>query len=151
MSDERGLPVIVDEGVGDGDVVSRVGKINGPIIVVLVVISVGGDVDVVKPDVGRLLDGQGIAVLRKDLGDVQIADNDVTDILDDDTEAGELDGGRLSNDRGVSSDFDSRGGSGDRSTEEDNLFGITTHGSSELGVGRDSSGRSARTSRGTAI
>jgi hypothetical protein len=61
VADERGLPVVVDVAVGDGDEVSGVGEVNQSIVVVLVVVTVGREVDVVDPDVGgdlcELLDG----------------------------------------------------------------------------------------------
>jgi hypothetical protein len=52
VSDERCLPVVVDEGVGEGDVVGCVGNIEETVIVVLVVIAVGREINVVNPDVG---------------------------------------------------------------------------------------------------
>jgi hypothetical protein len=51
VSDERSLPVIVDKGVRDGDVVRAALEVNETVVVVLVVVTVTGDVDVVDPDV----------------------------------------------------------------------------------------------------
>ena len=51
VADERGLPVVVEEGVGDGNEVSGVGDVKETIVVVLVVITVGGEVEVVDPDI----------------------------------------------------------------------------------------------------
>lgn len=52
VADEGGLPVVVDVGVGDGDEVGGVGEVDQSVVVVLVVVKVGGEVDVVDPDVG---------------------------------------------------------------------------------------------------
>lgn len=54
VADERGLPVVVEEGVGDSDEVSGVGDVKKTIVVVLVVVTVGGEVEVVDPDILRL-------------------------------------------------------------------------------------------------
>lgn len=53
VTDEGCLPVVVDEGVGESDVVRSVSHIEETIIVVFVVVSVGGEINVVNPDVGR--------------------------------------------------------------------------------------------------
>lgn len=57
VADEGGLPVVVDVAVGDSDVVSGVGDVDQTIVVVLVMVTVRGDVDVVDPDVGGILCG----------------------------------------------------------------------------------------------
>lgn len=51
VADEGGLPVVVEEGVGDGDEVSGVGDVEKTIVVVLVVVTVGRKVEVINPDV----------------------------------------------------------------------------------------------------
>ena len=51
VADEGGLPMVVEEGVGDGDVVGGVGNIEEAVVVVLVVVTVGREVEVVDPDV----------------------------------------------------------------------------------------------------
>jgi hypothetical protein len=51
VADEGGLPVIMEEGVGDGDVVGGVGDVEETVVVVLVVVTVGREVEVVDPDV----------------------------------------------------------------------------------------------------
>lgn len=55
VADEGGLPVVVDEGVGECDVVSSVGHIEESIVVVLVVVTVGGEINVINPDIGGFL------------------------------------------------------------------------------------------------
>lgn len=52
VTDEGCLPVVVDVRVGEGDVVSSVGHVEESIIVVFVVVSVGGEINVINPDVG---------------------------------------------------------------------------------------------------
>lgn len=51
VADQRCFPVVVQEGVGHGDEVSGVGDVEKAIIVVLVVIAVGREVEVIDPDV----------------------------------------------------------------------------------------------------
>jgi hypothetical protein len=51
VADKGGLPVIMEEGVGDGDVVGGVGDVEETVVVVLVVVTVGREVEVVDPDV----------------------------------------------------------------------------------------------------
>ena len=51
VADQRGLPVVVEEGVGDSNVVGGVGDVEKTIVVVLVVITVGGEVEMVDPHV----------------------------------------------------------------------------------------------------
>lgn len=65
VADQRGLPVVVEEGVGDGDIVGCVGDlllsdfalparqayINEPIIIVLVMVTVRGQIAVVNPHI----------------------------------------------------------------------------------------------------
>lgn len=52
VPDQRGLPVVVDVAVGDGDEVGGVGEVDQAVVEVFVVVAVGGEVDVVDPDVG---------------------------------------------------------------------------------------------------
>lgn len=51
VSDQGCLPVVVHEGVGDGDEVGGVGNVEKTIVVVLVMITICGEVEVVDPDV----------------------------------------------------------------------------------------------------
>lgn len=77
VADQRCLVVVVDVAVGDGDPVAGVGDINKAVVVVLPVVQVAGDVDVVNPDVLGGLDGDGVTIVGQDLGNLQVADNDV--------------------------------------------------------------------------
>lgn len=98
VANQRGLPVVVDEGVGDGYVVGGVGKINETIVVVLVVVTVRRDVAVVDPDVGGffyfispsspaflggiLTDSKGITIVSQNLLNTQVPDDHVRSFLD---------------------------------------------------------------------
>jgi hypothetical protein len=72
----------MDVAVGNRDIISGVGQINQTIIVVLVMISIRGHVHVVDPYVGGKLDTDGIAVVSKDLGDGNVADDNICGTLD---------------------------------------------------------------------
>lgn len=54
VANKRGLPVVVKESVSDGDEVGGVGDIEKTVIVILVVVTVGREIEVVDPDVLRL-------------------------------------------------------------------------------------------------
>ena len=54
VTDEGGLPVVVEESVSDGDEVSGMGDIEKTVVVILVVVTVRREVEVVDPDVGGL-------------------------------------------------------------------------------------------------
>jgi hypothetical protein len=43
----------------------------------LVMVNIAGEVDVINPDLGSLLDGNGITGFGQDLGDLQVAENDI--------------------------------------------------------------------------
>jgi hypothetical protein len=85
VADERGLPVVMDVAVGDGDVVRGAFELGSvsilflssmrspgetyveeTIVVVLVVVTVGGDINVVDPDVGGVfyVDNQHLDLLK---------------------------------------------------------------------------------------
>lgn len=51
VPDQGGFPVVVQEGVGHGDEVGGVRDVEEAVVVVLVVVAVGGEVEVVDPDV----------------------------------------------------------------------------------------------------
>jgi hypothetical protein len=77
VTNEGGLPVVVEVGASDGDSVRAVGDVEETIIVVLVVVTVAGEVDVVNPDLRSLLDADSITGLSKDLRDDDVTDDDV--------------------------------------------------------------------------
>jgi hypothetical protein len=51
VPDQGGFPVVVQEGVGHGDEVGGVRDVEQAVVVVLVMVAVGGEVEVVDPDV----------------------------------------------------------------------------------------------------
>lgn len=77
VANQRCLPVVVDVAVGDCDEVCGVGEINQAVVVVLVMVPVGRDINMVDPDVGGELDSNGITVCSKNLLDRQVPDDDV--------------------------------------------------------------------------
>lgn len=89
VADQRGLPVVMDVTVGDGDPVAAVCHVDETIVVVLVVILVTGHIDVVDPDVLRGLDGDGVTVVGQNLGDLEVPDNDVGLLVDGEADTGE--------------------------------------------------------------
>ena len=136
MADEGSLPVVVEVGVGNGDIVNSVSNIEKTIIVVLVVVLVGAQVEVVNPDITGRLDGNRISA--NDLGDGQVANDDILDILNSEREARELGSRALSNDGLVGSDLDVA--SGCNSSRDDNDFGsVTSNSGGELREGGNGS------------
>src|SRR4051794_5397040 len=91
MAEQVALDVVVLVVPGHGDVVGGVGDVEQAVVVVRAVAGVAGQVVVVDPDVGRLLDvdGVAVAVAGQHLGDLQVADDDVVDALDLQPAAGE--------------------------------------------------------------
>lgn len=82
VTHEGSLPVVVDIGVGNGDVVRSMGDVNEAIVVVLVVVTVGRDIDVIDPDVRGVLDSNGITVLCENLLDKNVTDDNILLLLD---------------------------------------------------------------------
>jgi hypothetical protein len=78
--------VVVEVAVRDGDVVASVGDVQQAVVVVLARTKVTADIEVIEPDVGGLLDANAVAAL--DLAELQVADDDVLDALDENTGAG---------------------------------------------------------------
>lgn len=52
------------------------GDIAETIVEVLSVVLIGGEIQMVDPDVGGLLDTDGVASRGEDLGDLQVTEND---------------------------------------------------------------------------
>lgn len=97
VANETGLVVVVEEGVGHGDPVGAVGDVEQTVVVVLAGRHVGREVAVVNPDVGGGLNANGIAIVGLDLLDGQVANNDVLDVLDVETDADQLGAGSTNN------------------------------------------------------
>lgn len=89
VADQGALPVVVEVGVRDGDEVGAVGDVEETVQVVLAGGEVAGELAVVNPDVGDLVEGDGVAVLGEDLVDLEVADDDVVDAADLQTDTGD--------------------------------------------------------------
>ena len=74
--------MVVDVAVGDGDPLASMSDIYEAVVVILAVVQVTGYIDMVDPDVVGRLDVDGVPVGCKDLGDFQVAYNDVRNALD---------------------------------------------------------------------
>ena len=84
------LVVVVELAVADSDPVNGVGQVEEAIVEVLAAVHVAGEIDVVDPDIGGLLNGDSITAVGNDLGDLEVADDDVLLRLDGKTEANEF-------------------------------------------------------------
>lgn len=149
VADEGGLPVVVQVGVGDGDVVRTVGDIKQTIVVVLVVVTVRGQIQVVEPDVVGGLDGDGVTVVGEDLADLDVADDDVGGLLDTETNTGQ--GRASSSDDGlVRGDIDLVGAL-NGTINDDNGSAVRAGSGLELLEGGDGSLLTSGTTGGTAV
>jgi hypothetical protein len=81
--------MVMEVGVGDGNPFAGVGDIAESVVVVLVVCEVGGQVTVVDPDILGVLDPNGVTVCRKDLADLEVAQDHVGLVLDIEADAGQ--------------------------------------------------------------
>lgn len=140
VADQGGLVVVVDVAVGDGDPVGFPGDVQETVVVVLSRVEVGAQVNVVNPHVGGRLDTDGIAVRLLDLGDGQVADDDVLYTLDVQTDTGKL-GALLAEDGLIrlNADF---GAAGNGALNDDVQLPIRLSGLGELSQRRHS-GRGA--------
>lgn len=86
VANKRGLVVVVEVGVGDGDPVRGVGDVEEAVEEVLVLGEVGRELTVVNPDVGGLLDTNGITVGSNNVLDGKVANNDVLLLVDVETD-----------------------------------------------------------------
>lgn len=86
VANKRGLVVVVEVGVGDGDPVRGVGDVEEAVEEVLVLGEVGRELTVVNPDVSGLLDANGITVLSNNVLDGKVANNDVLLLVDVETD-----------------------------------------------------------------
>lgn len=117
---------------------------------------------------GELTDTNGITVLGKNLGDTNVADDDVGLFLDDaikhvntglietegsilHSEAIEHGAGVLANDAGVTANLDLLGGLGDGASDNNNLLLSAGNSGGELGEGGDRDGGSAGSTGGATV
>lgn len=71
VSDQRSLPVIMQIRVRDRDGVDTVSEIKQAIVVILVMVAVGPELDVVNPNAVGRLDGEGVAGIGENFVDLQ--------------------------------------------------------------------------------
>lgn len=117
---------------------------------------------------GELTDTNGITVLSKNLGDTNVADDDVGLFLDDagqhvsmelikaggsslHSEAGEHGAGVLANDAGVAANLDLLGGLGDGASDNNDLLLGAGNSGGELSEGGDRDGGSAGSTSGATV
>lgn len=74
VAHQRGFPVVVQEGVGDGDKVGGVGDVDEAVVEVFAAVEVGGEVAVVDPDVGGFVDADGVAFAVVDIVDADLGE-----------------------------------------------------------------------------
>ena len=77
VADERGFEVVVQLAVRYGDPLAGVRDVEETIVEVFVVGHVGRDIAMVNPDVGGLLDADGVASGGEDFANGEVADDDV--------------------------------------------------------------------------
>lgn len=81
--------MVVEVSVRDGNVVSGMGDVKETVQVVLTRAEVTREVEVVNPNVGRLVQANRIAVVGVYLRDLQVAEDDVADLSDVESDAGD--------------------------------------------------------------
>lgn len=74
--------MVVEVDVRDRDPVSTVGDVEEAIEVILASAKITRKVAVVNPDVGGLINANGITIASFDAADLQVANNDVLDLAD---------------------------------------------------------------------
>jgi hypothetical protein len=89
VADQRRLPVVRKLRPRYGHAVRAVRDVEKSVVVVLVVVPVRREVEVVDPHLGCLLDADGIAGVGEDLGDLEVANDDVLDLEHPDADTDE--------------------------------------------------------------
>jgi hypothetical protein len=69
--------VIVEVGVGDSNPISTMGNVKKSIKVIFSKTQVTGEIAVVNPNVGRLINANGITIGSVNLGDLEVSKNNV--------------------------------------------------------------------------
>lgn len=150
VADEGALPVVVDEGVGEGDPVGGVGDVEETVVVVLADVQVAGEIDVVDPDVGGLVNANGITVVGVDLTDSQVTDDDVGDLAHVDANTSEGSTAASTNDGLVALGPDAARAS-QVTLDDDDGRALGLSGLGEGGEVGDGGGGSASTTGGAAV
>lgn len=142
--------MVVEEDVGDGDPLGSVGNIKKTIIVVLAVVKVGRKVEVIGPNILGCLNTDSITVLGQNLAALEVAENNVLDLVDEETNV-------LESRVAVQTDDGSVGRNSDlvitsdlaRDVDDGRLLCSSSLG--ELGKSGDSSGSSTLATSGTPV
>ena len=87
VTHKRRLVVVMEQRIADSDKIAAVGDVEQAVIVVLVVLKVRRQIAVIDPDVARSLDGDGVTLARKHLGDLEVTQDDIATALDSNTNA----------------------------------------------------------------
>lgn len=142
--------MVVEVGVGDGDPLRSVSNIKETIVVVLAVVKVRRQIKVVNPDVAGGLNTNSITVVGEDLAALEVAEDDILNLVD--VEADTLERGfRVQTNNGsVRGDTDFLAAR-DCAKDVDNSGIICSGSLSELGQSRDGGGGTAFTTGSTAI
>lgn len=149
VANKRVLVVVVEVGVGHGNPVGGVGNVEETIVEVLAVVSVGGEVAVVDPDVGGGLDANGIAVVGDNLGDGKVTDDDVGDVLDVETDSNQR-GAGVANNGLVRANAD-LGAAGDLALDNNDVGLVSLGSRAELGERGYSGGGATRAASSSAV
>jgi hypothetical protein len=77
VTNKRGFPVVVKNAARHGNLISSVGDVEKAIVVVLVMVLVGRQIDVVDPNLRGLLNADSISCLSKNLANFNVTDDDI--------------------------------------------------------------------------
>lgn len=80
--------MVMEVSVRDGHPISSMREVNKTIIEVLVASSSSRKITVIDPDIGRLLNSDGITVVGLDLRNLHVANDDVLLAIDGEANAG---------------------------------------------------------------
>jgi len=148
VADERALPVVVQDAVRDSDAVASVSDIKEAVVVVLIMVAIGAELNVVNPDIVSGLDTNGIASFGENIGDLHITDDDIALLVDTEADTDER-RTSLAEDSFVGADPDGNV-TGDCSGDVDDRSGVAGQSrgeSRETGHGGDSAALSTSSSR----
>jgi hypothetical protein len=130
------LVVVVEESVGDGHPLGSVSNIKKTIVVVLAVVKIGRQIKMITPDILRCLDTNGITVGGKDFAALEVAENNVLDLVDEETNVLQSSVAVQADDGGIRGNLD-LGVARDLARDVDNGRPLCSSSLGELCEGRD--------------
>jgi len=142
--------VVVEEGVGDRNPLRSVSNIKKTIVVVLAVVKIGRQIKVITPDILRSLDTNGITVGGKNLAALEVAENNVLNLVDVEADVLQSRVAVQADDGGVRGDSD-LGVARDLARDVNNSRLLCSGSLGELCKSRDGSGCSALTTSGASV